>query len=147
MAFSPLQERLGLDQFVDGQMERSDPVTYFAERLDGFEVDGLVRVYGNHYYRKPRIVGDVTRNGPLTRTGVTLKSITFNTRSFAVSVVSNEKSGLPGLTKPLSSQKRNVTSALPGAPPNIRRTPVTRQGQGMSGSRRTAAISFAVNPS
>lgn len=61
-----LQEDLGLDLLVDGQMDRGDMVTHFAERLDGFEIGGLVRCYGNRYYRKPRIVDEVGRPGPLT---------------------------------------------------------------------------------
>ena len=61
-----LQDDLGLDLWVDGQMERSDTATFFAERLEGMEVGGLVRCFGNRYYRKPRIVGEVERTGPLT---------------------------------------------------------------------------------
>ena len=40
-------------------MDRSDAVGYFGERLEGMELAGLVRCFGNRYYRKPRIVGDV----------------------------------------------------------------------------------------
>ena len=61
-----LQQRLGLDQLVDGQLERSDSVTYFAEQLEGMESAGLVRCFDNRYYRKPRIVADVGRRGPIT---------------------------------------------------------------------------------
>jgi len=61
-----LQERLALDQFVDGQLERGDSVSYFAERLEGMEPAGLVRCFDNRYYRKPRIVADVERSGPIT---------------------------------------------------------------------------------
>ncbi len=60
-----LQESLGLDLLVDGEMDRGDMTTYFAERLEGMEVSGLVRSYGNRYYRKPRIVGDVRRTSPM----------------------------------------------------------------------------------
>jgi len=52
-----LQEELGVDLVVDGEMERGDMTAFFAERLDGMEISGLVRSYGNRYYRKPRIVG------------------------------------------------------------------------------------------
>src|SRR5262245_39937645 len=61
-----LQESLGLDLLVDGEMDRGDMTTFFAERLEGMEVSGLVRSYGNRYYRKPVIVGDVSRGGPMT---------------------------------------------------------------------------------
>jgi 5-methyltetrahydropteroyltriglutamate--homocysteine methyltransferase len=60
------QERLGLDVLVDGEMYRGDMVAYFAEILEGFAPGGLVRSYGNRYYRKPRIVGPVRWTGPAT---------------------------------------------------------------------------------
>ncbi len=60
------QEALGLDLLVDGEMDRGDMTTYFAERLEGMQISGLVRSYGNRYYRKPVIVGEVRRPGPLT---------------------------------------------------------------------------------
>ncbi len=61
-----LQDELGLDLLVDGQMDRSDTVSFFAERLQGMELAGLVRCHGNRYYRKPRIVDEVARAGPIT---------------------------------------------------------------------------------
>ncbi len=50
-----IQEEIGIDILVHGEMERGDMTTYFAERLDGLGVSGLVRSYGNRYYRKPVI--------------------------------------------------------------------------------------------
>jgi 5-methyltetrahydropteroyltriglutamate--homocysteine methyltransferase len=61
-----LQEELGLDLLVHGEMERGDMVAYFAERWNGFEESGPVRSYGNRYYRKPIVVGPVSSNGPIT---------------------------------------------------------------------------------
>lgn len=61
-----LQEQLGLDLLVAGQLERSDMVTYFGERLGGMELGGFVRCFGNRYYRRPRIVGEVAREGAIT---------------------------------------------------------------------------------
>ena len=61
-----LQESLGMDVLVDGEMYRGDMATYFAENMDGFEISGLVRSYGNRYYRKPIIVGEVKRPRPIT---------------------------------------------------------------------------------
>lgn len=61
-----LQERIGLDILVHGEMERGDMVTYFAERMEGFEMSGLVRSYGNRYYRKPMVRGEVKRRNPIT---------------------------------------------------------------------------------
>ena len=60
------QEELGIDVLVDGEQYRGDMVAYFAERMPGFEVGGLVRSYGNRYYHKPIIGGEVVWPGPLT---------------------------------------------------------------------------------
>ena len=60
------QEKVGLDVLVDGEMYRGDMATYFANNLDGFRISGLVRSYGNRYYRKPIIAGEVKWPGPIT---------------------------------------------------------------------------------
>jgi 5-methyltetrahydropteroyltriglutamate--homocysteine methyltransferase len=60
------QEEIGVDILVDGEMYRGDMATYFAEELDGFEIGGLVRSYGNRYYHKPIAVGPVRRTHPIT---------------------------------------------------------------------------------
>ena len=60
------QEELGIDILVDGEMDRGDMVTYFSELLDGFTISGLVRSYGNRYYRKPIAVGPIGRKSPMT---------------------------------------------------------------------------------
>ena len=58
-----LQEDLGIDLLVDGEMDRADPITTFAERLTGVEIAGWVRVFGDRYVRRPRIVGALARAG------------------------------------------------------------------------------------
>jgi 5-methyltetrahydropteroyltriglutamate--homocysteine methyltransferase len=60
------QETVGLDVLVDGEMYRGDMVAYFAEALDGMELGGLVRSYGNRYYHKPVIRGPVRWEQPIT---------------------------------------------------------------------------------
>ena len=60
------QEELGLDVLVDGEMYRGDMVAYFAEQLEGMELGGLVRAYGNRYYHKPVIRGPVRWEQPMT---------------------------------------------------------------------------------
>ena len=60
------QEDIDLDILVDGEMYRGDMVAYFAERLDGFKIGGLVRSYGNRYYHKPVIASKVSRPKPMT---------------------------------------------------------------------------------
>jgi 5-methyltetrahydropteroyltriglutamate--homocysteine methyltransferase len=60
------QEELGLDVLVDGEMYRGDMVAYFADQLEGMELGGLVRAYGNRYYHKPVIRGPVRWEQPMT---------------------------------------------------------------------------------
>ena len=60
------QEEIGLDILVDGEMYRGDMVAYFAERLEGYTIGGLVRSYGNRYYHKPVISGRIARPKPMT---------------------------------------------------------------------------------
>src|SRR5216117_609541 len=60
------QEEIDLDILVDGEMYRGDMVAYFAERLEGFTIGGLVRSYGNRYYHKPIIASPVRRPKPMT---------------------------------------------------------------------------------
>ena len=60
------QDELGIDIVVDGEQYRGDMVAYFAEHLEGFKQSGLVRSYGNRYYRKPIIVRKVRRKKPVT---------------------------------------------------------------------------------
>ena len=60
------QDELGIDIVVDGEQYRGDMVAFFAESLSGFKQSGLVRSYGNRYYRKPIIVDEVRRTKPVT---------------------------------------------------------------------------------
>ena len=61
-----IQEELDMDVLVDGEMYRGDMVAYFAENMEGFTTSGLVRSYGNRYYRKPIVTGPVGRSKPVT---------------------------------------------------------------------------------
>ncbi len=60
------QEQIGIDIPVDGEQYRGDMATYFAENLEGMEVSGLVRSYGNRYYKKPIITGELRRARPIS---------------------------------------------------------------------------------
>ncbi|MEX2459363.1 MAG: methionine synthase [Actinomycetota bacterium] len=60
------QDEIGIDIVVDGEMYRGDMVAYFAEELEGFTEGGLVRSYGNRFYRKPVVTGEIVRNDPIT---------------------------------------------------------------------------------
>lgn len=61
-----IQEDVGLDIFVDGEMYRGDMAAFFARNLEGFGMSGLVRSYDNRYYRKPIIEGKVRWTEPVT---------------------------------------------------------------------------------
>ena len=61
-----VQEDIGLDILVDGEMYRGDMVAYFADLLEGYSEGGLVRSYGNRYYHKPVISGKLARPKPMT---------------------------------------------------------------------------------
>ncbi|MER3501932.1 MAG: hypothetical protein IMHGJWDQ_001583 [Candidatus Fervidibacter sp.] len=61
-----MQEEVGADLLVHGEMERGDMVEFFADQLEGFGRKGLVRSYGNRYYFKPVITGEIKRTRPMT---------------------------------------------------------------------------------
>jgi 5-methyltetrahydropteroyltriglutamate--homocysteine methyltransferase len=61
-----LQDELGIGLLVDGEMDRADPITTFAERLAGVEINGWVRVHGERYVRKPKITGVLARTASTT---------------------------------------------------------------------------------
>ncbi|MEA2435004.1 MAG: 5-methyltetrahydropteroyltriglutamate--homocysteine methyltransferase [Actinomycetota bacterium] len=60
------QNSIDTDVVVDGEQYRGDMVAYFAEELPGLEIGGLVRSYGNRYYRKPIATGPIGRDHPVT---------------------------------------------------------------------------------
>ena len=60
------QNSIGTDLVVDGEQYRGDMVAFFAEELPGLEIGGLVRSYGNRYYRKPIATGPIGREKALT---------------------------------------------------------------------------------
>ena len=52
--------RAGLDVVVDGEMRRNEMVEYFADRIDGYEFNGPVKVWGHNYFDKPSVVEEVS---------------------------------------------------------------------------------------
>jgi 5-methyltetrahydropteroyltriglutamate--homocysteine methyltransferase len=60
------QSSIDTDLVVDGEQYRGDMVAFFAEELPGLDIGGLVRSYGNRYYRKPIATGAVGRDRPIT---------------------------------------------------------------------------------
>jgi len=54
------QAQAGLDIITDGQIRWEDDQTYFARRMDGFSISGLIRYFDtNTYYRQPVVEGPV----------------------------------------------------------------------------------------
>ena len=60
------QDEIGIDIPVDGEQYRGDMATYFAENIRGTVISGLVRSYGNRYYKKPIITDELRLNGPIS---------------------------------------------------------------------------------
>jgi len=60
------QEKLDIDLLVDGEQYRGDMTAYFAENVRGCQISGLVRSYGNRYYKKPIVVAKLQRPKPIT---------------------------------------------------------------------------------
>lgn len=64
-----LQEELAYHILVHGEMERGDMVAYFGEELGGFKEGDPrepVRSYGNRYWVRPEIYGQVFWKRPMT---------------------------------------------------------------------------------
>ena len=57
-------ERAGLDVVVDGEMRRNEMVEFFAERIEGYEFNGPVKVWGHNYFDKPSVVDEVVYDEP-----------------------------------------------------------------------------------
>ncbi|CAI49926.1 5-methyltetrahydropteroyltriglutamate--homocysteine S-methyltransferase (methionine synthase II) [Natronomonas pharaonis DSM 2160] len=56
--------RAGLDAVVDGEMRRNEMVEYFADRIDGYEFNGPVKVWGHNYFDKPSVADEVAYDEP-----------------------------------------------------------------------------------
>lgn len=64
-----LQEQIeaGLDLVTDGQIRWDDGQTYFAQRIDGFGINGLLRYFDtNTYFRQPVPEKKLEWKGPIT---------------------------------------------------------------------------------
>jgi 5-methyltetrahydropteroyltriglutamate--homocysteine methyltransferase len=60
------QAEAGLDIITDGQIRWDDDQTYFARRMDGFSINGLLRYFDtNTYYRQPVVKGPVRWREPV----------------------------------------------------------------------------------
>ncbi|QLC34548.1 methionine synthase [Halarchaeum sp. CBA1220] len=57
-------EHAGLDVVCDGEMRREEMVEFFAERIDGYEFNGPVKVWGHNYFDKPSVADEVAYDEP-----------------------------------------------------------------------------------
>jgi 5-methyltetrahydropteroyltriglutamate--homocysteine methyltransferase len=57
-------DRAGIDVVTDGEMRRNEMVEYFAHRIDGYEFNGPVKVWGHNYFDKPSVVEEVAYDEP-----------------------------------------------------------------------------------
>ena len=61
------QEDAGVELVTDGQIRWLDELTYLAGRLDGVQINGLIRFFDtNIYYRQPVVQGSIAWRGPIT---------------------------------------------------------------------------------
>ena len=63
------QDDLGIDVLVDGQMSRGDAVAYFAEQMDGFEMERAGDTSRKGHSVKPVITAEVRARRPMTVDG------------------------------------------------------------------------------
>ncbi|MFP4625949.1 MAG: methionine synthase [Natronomonas sp.] len=56
--------RAGVDVVCDGEMRRNEMVEYFAHRIDGYEFNGPVKVWGHNYFDKPSVTESVKYDEP-----------------------------------------------------------------------------------
>ncbi|MEM2878810.1 MAG: hypothetical protein QXG10_04645 [Candidatus Hadarchaeales archaeon] len=62
------QVRAGLDIVTDGQIRWYDPISHIARKLEGCEINGLLRFFDtNFYFRQPVITGKITGKKPVLR--------------------------------------------------------------------------------
>ncbi|MEM2192719.1 MAG: hypothetical protein QXG38_03795 [Candidatus Hadarchaeales archaeon] len=60
------QAAAGLDILTDGQIRWHDPISHVARKLEGCEIDGLLRFFDtNFYFRQPVIKGKIARREPI----------------------------------------------------------------------------------
>ena len=57
-------DRAGLDAVADGEMRRNEMVEYFADRIEGYEFNGPVKVWGHNYFDKPSVADEVGYDEP-----------------------------------------------------------------------------------
>jgi 5-methyltetrahydropteroyltriglutamate--homocysteine methyltransferase len=60
------QVKAGLDVVTDGQVRWYDPISHFTRKLEGCEINGLLRFFDtNFYFRQPVVKGGLSRREPV----------------------------------------------------------------------------------
>ncbi|MBI2165275.1 MAG: methylcobamide--CoM methyltransferase [Chloroflexi bacterium] len=60
------QVQAGVGLISDGQIRWEDGQTYFARRIGGFSINGLIRYFNNNtYFRQPAVTGKLGWQGPI----------------------------------------------------------------------------------
>jgi len=123
------QAQAGLDIVTDGQIRWEDDQTYFARRMDGFSISGLIRYFDtNTYYRQPVVEGPVrwSASGGVAQdyefaavqSPVPVKAAVTGPYTLAVLSANHHYGSLRELVLALATELRNEVLALEraGAP-------------------------------
>ena len=122
------QAQAGLDIITDGQIRWEDDQTYFARRMDGFSISGLIRYFDtNTYYRQPVVEGPVRwRESAVTgdyefaavQSPVPVKAAVTGPYTMAALSANHHYGSLRELVLALATELRNEVLALEraGAP-------------------------------
>jgi 5-methyltetrahydropteroyltriglutamate--homocysteine methyltransferase len=122
------QAAAGLDVITDGQIRWEDDQTYFARRMNGFSIDGLIRYFDtNNYYRQPVVEGPVRWREPVVvsdyefaaiQSPVPVKALVTGPYTLAALSANHHYGSLRELVRALAVELRNEVLALEraGAP-------------------------------
>jgi 5-methyltetrahydropteroyltriglutamate--homocysteine methyltransferase len=119
------QAQAGVDIITDGQIRWEDDQTYFARRMDGFSIDGLIRYFDtNMYYRQPMVEGPVRWREPVAtgdyefaaiQSPVPVKALVTGPYTLAALSANHHYGSLRELVLALATELRNEILALEGA--------------------------------
>lgn len=96
------QEEAGLDLVTDGQVRWADPISHLAGKLEGIEINGLLRFFDtNFYFRQPVASGEIrARNGLIAS-------------EFAFARLASSKPVKPVLTGPYTLARHTIAAHAP----------------------------------
>jgi 5-methyltetrahydropteroyltriglutamate--homocysteine methyltransferase len=152
-----VQEAVGLDVFIHGELERTDMVEYFAEQLEGFAVtrQGWVQSYGSRYVRPPILYGPVRRRGQMTlRWARFAQSLTSRpVKGMLTGPVTILKWSFPRQDQPLARSCAEIALAIRDETTDLERAgiaviqidePALREGLPLRAAERADYLAWAV---